>query len=217
MANNNTSLLVAQINQSRKTVLELMETQGFDISGYANFNINEVNAMTNHNQLDMLLESKPESVFKRKAYIRYHLGKSTIKSQNIQEVIDDLFLMSETLTKEDLLYIIVKDNKVNDATQAFLKEVWERDGIYIVIECMKSLQFNILDHEYVPEHQVMTEKEAQEIMTSFSVTESSQLPDISRFDPVARAIGLRPGQLCRILRPSKTSIVAPYYRLCLNM
>ena len=214
--NTNTSLLVAQISQSRKTILELMDTQGFDVSGYANFSINEVNAMTTHNQLDMLLESKPDAVFKRKAYIRYHLGKSIIKNQNIQEVIDDLFFMSQTLSKEDQLYIIVKDNKVNDAIQWFLKEIWERDGIYIVIECMKSLQFNILNHEYVPEHQVMTEDEATEVIATYHVTDLSQLPDISRFDPVARAIGLRPGQLCRILRPSKTSIVAPYYRLCLN-
>ncbi|MCK5558294.1 MAG: DNA-directed RNA polymerase subunit H, partial [Candidatus Hydrogenedentes bacterium] len=40
--------------------------------------------------------------------------------------------------------------------------------------------------------------------------------DISRFDPVAQAIGLRPGQLCRVMRPSRTAIVAPFYRFCVG-
>ena len=43
----------------------------------------------------------------------------------------------------------------------------------------------------------------------------SQFPDISRFDPVAQAIGIRPGQVCEIIRPSKTAISAPYYRICM--
>ena len=38
-----------------------MDKQGFDVSGYSNFSVSEVNAMRQNNQLDMLLESKPES------------------------------------------------------------------------------------------------------------------------------------------------------------
>jgi DNA-directed RNA polymerase subunit H len=217
MSNTNSSVLIAQINQSRKTVLELMEDQGFDVSGYANFSVNEVNAMKQHDQLDMLLESTPDAKIKRKVYVRYHLAKSMSKPQNVEEIIDDLFMMTETLSKKDMLYIVVKDSKVNDTVLAFVKEVWERDGIFVVIESIKCLQFNILKHEYVPEHQVMTEDEVKDVMTKFNITDKVQFPDISRFDPVARAIGLRPGQVCRILRPSKTSIVSNYYRLCNNV
>ena len=42
----------------------------------------------------------------------------------------------------------------------------------------------------------------------------TQFPEISRFDPVAQAIGIRPGEVCEILRPSPVSIVAKYYRIC---
>ena len=52
-------------------------------------------------------------------------------------------------------------------------------------------------------------------MKKYNITDKVQFPDISRFDPVARAIGLRPGQLCHIIRPSKTSIKANYYRICI--
>ena len=217
MINTNSSVLISQIYQSRKTVLELMDKQGFDVTGYGNFTISEINSMKQNNQLDMLLESKPEksgekSVNTNKVYIRYYLAK-TIRPTNIHEMIDDLFVLTETLKKSDTLYIIIKDN-VNETLINELKHIWERDGIFIVIESIKCLQFNILNHVLVPEHKVMPEDQVNEVMTRYNITDKIQFPDISRFDPVARAIGLRPGQVCDIIRPSKTSIKTNYYRIC---
>lgn len=217
MVNTNSSVLISQIFQSRKTVLELMDKQGFDVSEYSNFSISEINAMKQNNQLDMLLESKPDSkgekkIDNKKVYIRYYLAK-TIRPANIQEMIDDLFVLTETLNKNDTLYVIIKDN-VNETLINELKHIWERDGIFIVIESIKCLQFNILKHVLVPEHTVMEESDVTIIMTKYNITDKVQFPDISRFDPVARAIGLRPGQVCHIIRPSKTSITTDYYRIC---
>lgn len=217
MVNTNSSVLISQIYQSRKTVLELMDKQGFDVSGYANFSVSEINAMKQNNQLDMLLESKPEKngetpVNTNKIYIRYYLAK-TIRPTNIHEMIDDLFVLTETLKKTDTLYIIIKDN-VNETLINELKHIWERDGIFIVIESIKCLQFNILKHVLVPEHKVMLDSDVNDIMMRYNITDKVQFPDISRFDPVARAIGLRPGQVCNIIRPSKTSITTNYYRIC---
>ena len=42
------------------------------------------------------------------------------------------------------------------------------------------------------------------------------MPEIGRFDPVAQAIGLRPGELCEIIRSSPTAITTKYYRFCLQ-
>jgi DNA-directed RNA polymerase subunit H (RpoH/RPB5) len=217
MVNTNSSVLISQIYNSRKTVLELMNNQGFDVSGYANFSVSEINAMKQNNQLDMLLESKPEKsgekpVNTNKIYIRYYLAK-TIRPTNIHEMIDDLFILTETLKKTDTLYIIIKDN-VNETLINELKHIWERDGLFIVIESIKCLQFNILKHVLVPEHKVMSDADVNDIMIRYNITDKVQFPDISRFDPVARAIGLRPGQVCNIIRPSKTSITTNYYRIC---
>jgi len=217
MVTTNSSVLISQIYQSRKNVLELMERQGFDVTGYANFNVNEINAMKLNNQLDMLLEQKTVSSYEKspenkKVYIRYYLAK-TIRPANLQEMIDDLYVLTETLKKQDILYIIIKDH-VNETLINELKDIWERDGIFIVIESIKCLQFNILKHTLVPEHNVMNEDDVKSIMTRYNITDKVQFPDISRFDPVARAIGLRPGQVCHIVRPSKTAISTDYYRIC---
>lgn len=215
MATQNSSSLISSIYNSRKTILELMTKQGYNVSDYTNFSITEVNAMKLNNQLDMLLEMKepdPTTNIKNKIYIRYYLGK-TLRPNNLEEMIDDLFNLEEVLKKNDTLFIIIKD-EVNETLMNELKQIWERDGIFIVIESIKRLQFNILKHILVPEHTVMSEADAQKMMKYYNVSDKSQLPDISRFDPVARVIGLRPGQVCHIIRPSKTAIKTDYYRVC---
>jgi DNA-directed RNA polymerase subunit H (RpoH/RPB5) len=216
MASQNSSVIISHIFNSRKTILELMEKQGYNTNDYASFSVSEVNSMKQNNQLDMLLETQEDKVTsenpKKKIYIRYYLT-SRPAAKNIQEMIDDLFVLTETLKKTDTLFIIIKDEP-NETLINELKHIWERDGIFIVIENIRRLQFNILNHSLVPEHRVMLESEVVDIMKKYNITDKIQFPDISRFDPVARAICLRPGHVCNILRSSKTAIVTNYYRIC---
>jgi DNA-directed RNA polymerase subunit H (RpoH/RPB5) len=215
MDSTNSSILISTVAKSRRIVLELMEKQDYNIDDYSNFSINEVNSMKVNNQLDMLLQKKtedPVTKIKSKIYIRYYLGKM-LKTSNLQEMIDDLFNLTETLTKNDTLFIISKDEP-NETLINELKHIWESDKIFIVVESIKRLQFNILNHSLVPKHRVMNSIEVAEIMTKYSVKDKVQFPEISRFDPVARVIGLRPGDMCHIIRPSKTAIETNYYRVC---
>jgi DNA-directed RNA polymerase subunit H (RpoH/RPB5) len=129
-------------------------------------------------------------------------------------MIDDLFNIEEVLSKQDTLFIVVKD-EVNETLINTLKHIWEQDKIFIVIQNLKRLQFNILKHVLVPPHRVLSSAEVIAIKRRYNVMEDAQFPDISRFDPVAQAIGIRPGQVCEIIRPSKTAISAPYYRICM--
>lgn len=217
MQNQNHSSLISSIYKSRKTILDLMDKQGYNVSDYNNFSINEVNSMKQNNQLDMLLEKKTGDTSnlnsKRKIYIRYYLTK-TIRPANVQEMIDDLFNLEEILTKDDTLFIITKD-EMNETIINELKHIWEQDGLFIVIENIKRLQYNILSHTLVPNHEIISGKEVEEVMQKYNIKNKIEFPDISRFDPVARVIGLRPGDICKITRPSKTSIKTNYYRICI--
>jgi len=217
MATQNTSSLIASVYKSRLTLLKLMEKQGYNIDEYDNFSINEVNAMFQNKQLDMLLEKPNNSnnpdATKRKIYMSYYLAK-TLRPQNIQEIIDDLFNLEEVLTKEDTLMIIIKE-EMNETTMNLLKHIWEQDGIFIVIQSLKRLQFNILEHSLVPSHRVLNDEEVQVVKLRYNIVDNTQFPDISRFDPVAQVIGIRPGQICEIIRPSKTAITGYFYRMCI--
>jgi DNA-directed RNA polymerase subunit H (RpoH/RPB5) len=215
MATQNISSLISSVYNSRKNVLELMGKQDYNVEDYSNFSINEVNSMKQNNQLDMLLEKKDEDIItkrKNKIYIRYYLAKM-IRPNNIDEMIEDLFNVEEILTKDDTLFIIIKDD-MNETLTNKLIHLWEADGIFIVMISIKRLQFNVLKHELVPPHIVLNELEVGDLMKKYNVTDKIQFPDISRFDPVALAIGLRPGKMCLVIRPSKTAITTNYYRVC---
>jgi len=216
MASQNTSSLISSVYKSRQTILDLMARQGYNTQEYSNFSITEVNAMFQNKQLDMLLEISPTSVnpnsSKRKVYVSYYLAK-TLRPQNIEEMIDDLFNLEEILTKQDTFIIVIKE-EVNETITNLMKHIWEKDGIFIVIISLKRLQFNILNHTLVPSHRVLSDEEVKKVKDRYNVMDDIQFPDISRFDPVAQVIGIRPGQVCEIIRPSKTAIEGYYYRIC---
>jgi len=209
----NSSSLISSIYKSRKHIIDLMKRQNYNVNEYANFSINEVNTMYQTQQLDISLEKNEDSLEKTKVYIHYFLEKPTLRSNDLQEIIEDLFNIEETLTKTDTLIIIIKED-MNETLTNQVKHIWERDKIFITIISIKRLQFNILDHQLVPNHRVLSLNELAVIQKKYNIKNLLDLPEISRFDPVSQVIGIRPGQVCEIIRPSKTAIQSYYYRVC---
>jgi DNA-directed RNA polymerase subunit H (RpoH/RPB5) len=209
--NNTQSGQIIETYNSRKTIIDLLEAQKYDVSQYKDFGINEVNTLFQTKQMDMLLKKTTED---KKVYVKYHLAKS-LRPVNLYEYIEDLFTLEEVLTKKDDLIVIMKDEP-NDTIRKTLTNIWEQDGIFVIVINIKRLQYNIMNHQLVPPHIVLSSEEAQQVKLKYNILDDSQLPDISRFSPVSQVIGIRPGEICRIFRPSKTAIKAEFYRICLN-
>jgi len=202
---------ISTVFKSRQNLLKLLSQQGYDIKDYEEFSVNETHIMYNNKQLDMMLTSQKEGETK-KVYVKYHLAK-TLRRENINDYIDDLYNLEQVLTKNDTLVIVIKQEP-HDTLLNILNQIWQQDGIFIIIYNLDRLQFNILEHEYVPKHIILNDDEINEMKKRYNITKNTELPEISRYDPVAQAIGMRPGQICKIIRPSKTAITADYYRLC---
>jgi len=64
--------------------------------------------------------------------------------------------------------------------------------------------FNIFEHVLVPVHQILTPEEKEELLEKYRV-KPYQLPRIKASDPVAKAIGAKPGDILRIIRDSPTA------------
>ncbi len=200
----------ASLFKSRTILLKLLSEQGYNTTDYEDFSVNEVDIMNNHQQLDMLMSKTNEE----KIYVKYHLAK-TLRRDNFNEYIDDLFNLEQVLNKGDTLMILIK-LETNEPLINILNDIWKRDGIFIILYNMKRLQYNILEHEYVPKHIILNNNETIAMKEKFNILNDSDLPVISRYDPVAISIGLRPGQVCKIIRDSKTAITSDYYRICSN-
>jgi len=201
---------IIKLYKSRKIILDLHKRQGYNVSNYENFSINEVNYMYQNTQMDMLIENENTN---KKIYIKYYLGKS-LRQNNIYEYIDDLYNLDDILKKDDKLIIIFKDDPNKNIIDT-LVNIWENSKIFLIIFNIKHLQFNIMEHSLVPNHTVLNSDETEIFKKKYNINNDSEIPQISRFDPVSKAIGIIPGEICKIIRPSKTSINGIYYRICI--
>lgn len=215
MSQNISSLITSTYN-ARKTLLEQLRDQDYNIDPYANFGINEVNIMYQNSALDMILEKEdPEEMetSSGRVYVRYFAGRN-FRPNNVRELVDDL-LANDTIKKTDSIIFITAEDS-NDTIKEFVKQLWEEESLFIILLSTKRLQFNVLSHVLVPPHTIISERELVGILSKYKLKDKSLLPELSRFDPVALSIGMRPGDVCKIVRPSKTSVNAYYYRLCVN-
>jgi DNA-directed RNA polymerase subunit H (RpoH/RPB5) len=71
---------------------------------------------------------------------------------------------------------------------------------------------DILKHELVPFHEIISEKEKSELLKKYNIT-IDQLPKMLNNDPVAVFVGAKPGQIVKITRESRTAKEAVAYRL----
>lgn len=78
---------------------------------------------------------------------------------------------------------------------------------------VKSL--NVLKHEMVPEHLIMSDEEVQELLTRYSI-ELKQLPKILVTDPACKEIGAKKDDVIKIRRRSLTADEAVSYRLVID-
>lgn len=72
-------------------------------------------------------------------------------------------------------------------------------------------ELDITGHVLVPKHEVMPKDEVEELLRRYKIT-VHQLPMIKSSDPVARAIGAKPGDVVKITRRSPTAGKAIAYR-----
>ncbi|MFA5860873.1 MAG: DNA-directed RNA polymerase subunit H [Candidatus Thermoplasmatota archaeon] len=64
--------------------------------------------------------------------------------------------------------------------------------------------FDVMKHDLVPRHEVLSPEEKQEIISRYGVT-PDQLPKIFANDAVARAVRAKPGDIIKIKRKSPTA------------
>lgn len=207
---------IISLYNSRKTIIKLLSSLDYNVDDYKDFSINEIDAMSNNSQLDMLLCKKMIGVEKeKKVYVKYYniVGHKQITKNVIDATIDDLFSIEKILTNDDTL-IIIMDDEPNDSNIARMNYLYDHDKKFVVMHNIKRLQYDITEHSLVPKMTILTVDETELLMKEKNLTTLSQLPEISRFDPHALALCVRPQQVCKIERSSATALKCIYYRVC---
>ena len=200
------------IHKSRNILLDQLEYQGYNVLDYQNFSVNEIDAMVENNQLDMKAERTSDGSV---VYVKYMIDGKSLRPQSLDDLVEDLFEIENILTnkEKDMIVLVVQDEP-NESITSRLRYLFDKDGYYICVRTIQRLQFNVLNHVLVPRAKILDKNENLELMKQLNVNNLKRLPEISRFDPQALALGIRPGQVVMFSRNSPTSLVAPYWRIC---
>ncbi len=75
----------------------------------------------------------------------------------------------------------------------------------------KKNQILVPDHVYVPKHEIISKKEAEEVLKKYNC-KPTELPLIFVTDPAILGLGVKPGDMIKISRKSPTAGESLYYR-----
>jgi DNA-directed RNA polymerase subunit H len=207
------SQTISKLFSSRKIILDLAKKRGYDVEDYENFTINEIQILKENKQLDMLLEKVEEGETK-KIYYKYHLVNK-LRGPHVQDYIEDLYQIEEILSFDDNLVIVTKDEP-NPTLKNLLRMEFTQNKYYVNVYNYHNYLYNVLNNDLVPDHTIISDERKKELAQEYNIISESQWPEISRFDPTALAIGLRPGKVAEITRKSPTALETKYYRLCVS-
>lgn len=115
-------------------------------------------------------------------------------------------------------YIEKKINQINRKTDKILK-LGLKGQPYLRFQHFSYLeqQTNKTRHELVPLHVKLTEEQKNKVIERLGLGENAMeaFPCILENDPQARWLGLRPGDMCMIVRNSPTVGRAKIFRVCI--
>ena len=222
------SQILDYLYDSRKNMMTMLSYRGYNTGNYSSYTKGELNILfekTNSKisvsdvvgPLDILVSKTNENNEPEQLLIKYRLDKFKKTKSQEQQIVD---IYSSTLKKNDTLILIYLDdiyfkpNKKESNVELFIDDIYVNYGYFVQLFGIRNLLFNVMDHYTVPKHVLISKKEQEELFIKFNIKQNSNYPTIRREDPVAKMIGLKPGDICKITKPTSANIYSDTYRLC---
>ena len=213
--------IVDTLYRSRKTLLDHLEQEGYDIAPFSKFSPKEIAEMVKAGpiagappalQMELNRKVPDDEHAHRKCLVVYTIGKIKQKLNAFTQKI--ISTEEGTFDPESTEVIIVTMEPIgaNFNSMAFLAHSVHKTKVRFFQAA--AIINNPLKHILVPKHERVPAKDEEALLKSI-FAKKSQLPLI-RFheDPIARLIGLMPGEIVKITRASPTAGECILYRVC---
>ena len=119
--------------------------------------------------------------------------------------------IAEFITKynNDYKFIIVE--AINSKSEKILLSYQTDFEIFKFTELM----ICIVEHILVPKHMILSQDETNQVLQEYCARKRD-MPFIMSNDPVARFYNMKPGEICKIIRPSILTCDVPFYRIVIK-
>ncbi len=203
--------------RSRVTLLKMLKEEGYDTAKYERFGPWEIEAMVNGGQHSLAMEFKRpgEEGQITNCIVLYSLGKL---KQKIKTFVDQL-LAEDRVPRVDpknteVIVIVLED--VADVFHAEALRMWLAEKLKIRFFKAHNLIFDPREHIHVPKHEKLPEEQHADFLKTNYIRSKANLPIIKfHEDMIARVMGLVPGDIVKITRPSPASGTYEIYRVCM--
>ena len=101
--------------------------------------------------------------------------------------------------------VVVKE--IGKKAEMLTRSLYQDTEVFKEIELM----INLVDHHLVPKHILLPDLTIEKICQEYNC-KKKDVPRMKSTDPIAKYYNMKPGDVCRILRPSEKSGMAPTYR-----
>lgn len=197
-------MTIRQKYNARLTVIEMLEDRGYIVpKEYKEVDLDTYRYLYNNKNIDMFVDKhKTED---KKIYVKCTF--SNLKPSIIKDYIHEI---EETYihNPEDKLLFILNDKPNNSILKIPLDPEYNR----VEINWIDNLQFNITKHRLVPKHELLEQTDLEILMEKYQITNLTQFPVILKTDAIIKYYDFKPGNVCKITRPSPTSLNHVYYR-----
>lgn len=203
------------INTSRTIILEMLKLRNYDTS-----NISTDLLVTNETDQDKLTikvknedENELTHVYYNISNTRTNHKKISSKVETIMKTINEDKNIKKN-TEINIIFIVL--DAITPSVKEVIKLLNNKYNIYMQVFPIKQLMFNVTKHRIVPKHiRIKKLQNKSDFLQSLHIDNLDKLPKILDSDPVAMFIGLRPGEICKIIRPSQSAGIHNVYRYCI--
>jgi DNA-directed RNA polymerase subunit H (RpoH/RPB5) len=204
--------------RSRQTILDILDERGYDVTPYRNIAPDQILTLLEKNsrRLDIFARRKPDgSAPAERAVVVYSVDnrlRMKLGTFFTDLVEHPLCVGAEIKPTDDI--IVLLNEPYNEAFDRESLRLWQSQKTRLVFFHIKQVVVHPGRHTLVPPHRKLTEDEVKSELARLHLTQKSQLPLIKHHDIQSRVLGLVPGDIVEILRPSPTAGVARVLRIC---
>ncbi len=186
----------------RKTILEMISDRGYSIPDEENISFEEFIAKYNNKNLDIFINNGDD----KKIFVYFHNDIKNFSKADLKNIM--VKMIGEYNDSNMSIILILKDKENSAISKELAKDSFKNVEVFL----KKNMMFNITHHVYVPKHIILTPEEEKEVLEKYNTTRG-KFPKISKNDPVAKYYGMKPDQICKIIRRSPEVGESIYYRL----